>query len=81
MQATHEYHKLLQRILDEGTVKENRTGIDTVSIFNHTLELDMNQGFPLITTKKKQLISITTKCLLQKMKINSEKTQKSENRF
>jgi len=52
MQATHEYHKLLQRILDEGTVKENRTGIDTVSIFNHTLELDMNQGFPLITTKK-----------------------------
>jgi len=52
MQATHEYHKLLQRILDEGTVKENRTGIDTVSIFNHTLELDMNQGFPMITTKK-----------------------------
>ncbi len=52
MQATHEYHKLLQRILDKGTVKENRTGIDTVSIFNHTLELDMNQGFPLITTKK-----------------------------
>jgi thymidylate synthase len=52
MQATHEYHKLLERILREGTLKENRTGIDTVSIFNHTLELDMNQGFPLITTKK-----------------------------
>lgn len=52
MQATLEYHKILNRILEEGKTKENRTGIDTVSIFSHTLELDMDQGFPLITTKK-----------------------------
>lgn len=52
MQATHEYHKLLEKILDNGTKKGDRTGYGTISIFSHTLELDMNQGFPLITTKK-----------------------------
>lgn len=52
MQATLEYHKLLERIVNEGKIKENRTGTDTISIFSHNIELDMSQGFPLITTKK-----------------------------
>jgi thymidylate synthase len=52
MQATFKYHQLLERIITEGKVKENRTGTNTISIFSHTIEFDMSQGFPLITTKK-----------------------------
>ena len=52
MQATFEYHKVLERIIKEGTLKRNRTGINTISIFSHTMEFDMSMGFPLITTKK-----------------------------
>lgn len=52
MQATHEYHKLLERILNEGKLRGDRTGTGTISIFSHTMEFDMNQGFPMITTKK-----------------------------
>lgn len=53
-----QYLQLLQRILDEGTVKTDRTGTGTKSVFAHQMRFDMSQGFPLLTTKKLHLKSI-----------------------
>ena len=53
-----QYLNLLQKILDEGTVKTDRTGTGTKSIFAHQMRFDMNDGFPLLTTKKLHLKSI-----------------------
>ena len=46
------YQDLVERVLAEGTRKENRTGVDTLSLFNHNYDIDLADGFPLLTTKK-----------------------------
>jgi thymidylate synthase len=46
------YQELLEKILTEGKEKGDKTGTGTISIFSHTLEMDMADGFPLLTTKK-----------------------------
>lgn len=46
------YHDLIQRVLDHGVLKSNRTGIDTLMVPAGMLQYDLTQGFPAITTKK-----------------------------
>ncbi|MHC2003272.1 thymidylate synthase [Methylobacterium sp. CM6241] len=54
----HAYHQLIERILSEGTRKDDRTGTGTLSVFGHQMRFDLAQGFPLVTTKQLHLRSI-----------------------
>ncbi|GAB3624042.1 thymidylate synthase [Mariniluteicoccus endophyticus] len=53
-----QYLDLLQRVLDEGVDKSDRTGTGTRSVFGHQLRVDLTEGFPLLTTKKVHTRSI-----------------------
>lgn len=53
-----QYLDLMRHVRDHGTVKEDRTGIGTVSVFGYQMRFDLSAGFPLVTTKKIHLRSI-----------------------
>jgi thymidylate synthase len=58
-----QYTDLLQDILDNGVLKEDRTGTGTISVFGRQIRHKMSEGFPLLTTKKMPFKTITTELL------------------
>jgi thymidylate synthase len=59
----YQYLDLLERVLETGARKEDRTGTGTLSVFGHQMRFDLSAGFPLVTTKKLHIRSIVYELL------------------
>ncbi len=58
-----QYLELLERVLTEGTVKGDRTGTGTLSVFGHQMRFDLSMGFPAVTTKRLHMRSVVGELL------------------
>lgn len=58
-----QYHDLLEDILNNGEVKDDRTGVGTISVFGRQLRFDLSKGFPAVTTKKLAWKSVKSELL------------------
>lgn len=58
-----EYHNLLKKILEYGELRQDRTGVGTLSLFGTQIEFDLSQGFPAVTTKKLAWKSVVSELL------------------
>lgn len=57
------YLDLVKRVLENGELRKNRTGVDTLSIFGDQIKVDLREGFPLLTTKKVYFHSVLRELL------------------
>ena len=57
------YHQLLEQIIQTGVRKDDRTGTGTLSLFGPQLRMNLNEGFPLLTTKKVHFKSVAYELL------------------
>ena len=53
-----QYHDLMRHVLDKGATKTDRTGTGTLSVFGYQMRYDLQEGFPMMTTKKVHMKSI-----------------------
>jgi thymidylate synthase len=58
-----QYHDLVQRVLDEGEYRDDRTGVGTLSVFGAQCRYDLRDGFPLVTTKRVNFSAVVKELL------------------